>query len=327
MAKVIWAIGIDLGGTKIEMAQVDEGGNLGQRLSRPTMAFRGASEVKGEIISGIKEIIKKTGSQPVGIGIGVAGQIDPIKGEVLFAPNLGWHNEPFQEELKQALDLPVIVTNDVRAATLGEWWHGAGKGCADLICLFVGTGIGGGVVSGGRILTGDNNSAGELGHITIDWHGPRCRCGNVGCLEALAGGWAIAQRAQEKILNDPKAGAKLLNISRGKIEEVSAKVVAEGYKEGDYLASQIIEDVKEALLAGAVSLVNAFNPRRLILGGGVVNGLPELIKLIEKGVRERALLSATNSLEVLPAALKNLAGVVGAGSLILKILVNKKDVF
>lgn len=327
MQEEIWAIGIDLGGTKIEVARVNKEGNYSQRLTRPTIASRGPAAIKKEIINCIKEIIKETNSPPAGIGVGLAGQIDPHKGAVYFSPNLGWQNEPFQEELIKALRLPVMVINDVRAATLGEWWHGAGRGCRDLVCLFIGTGIGGGVISGGRILIGDSNSAGELGHITIDCHGPACRCGNKGCLEALAGGWAIAQRAQELIRNNQKAGLTLLNLANGQIEEVDAKVVAEAFKKGDFLAQQIIEEVKEALIAGTVSLVNAFNPRRLILGGGVMAGLTELRKFIEDGIRERALKAATVSLEVLPAKLGNLSGVIGAGSLVIQTLVSQEKIF
>lgn len=323
MADEIWAIGIDLGGTKIEMARVNYDGTYSQRRTRLTMAARGAAAIKKEIIVCINDMLKEANSAPAGIGVGLAGQIDAQKGSVSFSPNLGWRDEPFKEELAQALNLPVIVTNDVRAATLGEWWHGAGKGCADLVCIFIGTGIGGGVVSGGRILVGDTNSAAELGHITIDWHGPPCRCGNKGCLEALAGGWAIARRAQELINNNQAAGIHLLNLAGGKVEKVSAQVVAEGFKKDDPLAKQIIEEVKETLIAGAVSLINAFNPRKLILGGGVMVGLPEFKKFIEDGVRERALKAATASLEVLPAELGNLAGVIGAGSLIMHTLTKK----
>lgn len=327
MEDEIWAIGIDLGGTKIEIARVNIDGTYAQRITRPTRADRGPAAIKEEIIDCLRDLMGEANSPPAGIGVGLAGQIDPRKGAVHFSPNLGWKNEPFQEELVQALKLPVMVINDVRAATLGEWWHGAGRGCQDLVCLFIGTGIGGGVVSGGRILTGDSNSAAELGHITIDWHGPLCRCGNKGCLEALAGGWAIAQRAQELIGNNQKAGLTLLNLAGGKIEGVNAKVVAEGFKKGDPLAQQIIAEVKEALIAGAVSLVNAFNPRRLILGGGVMGGLPELRKFIEDGVRERALQVATRSLEVWAAKLGNLAGVIGAGSLVIRTLVKGEKIF
>ncbi len=324
MGKENWAIGIDLGGTKIEMARVNVDGTFSLRITRPTMAHRGAAAIKKEIIACLREIMAEVPSPPLGIGVGLAGQIDPDNGSVCFSPNLGWQNEPFKEDLLQAFKIPVIVINDVRAATLGEWWHGAGKGCSDLVCLFIGTGIGGGVVSGGRILTGATNSAAELGHITIDWHGPPCRCGNKGCLEALAGGWAIAQRAQELISNNQTAGNSLLNKAGGKLDEVTAQIVAEAFQEGDPLAQLIIEEVKEALIAGAVSLVNAFNPRKVIIGGGVAAGLPELRGFIQDGIKERALKAATKSLEVLPAKLGNLAGVIGVGSLVIQTLTGEK---
>jgi glucokinase len=211
--------------------------------------------------------------------------------------------------------LPVVVTNDVRAAAWGEWLHGAGQGCDDLVCLFVGTGIGGGVVSGGRMLAGCSNAAGELGHITVDLHGPQCHCGNQGCLEALAGGWAIARRAQEAIAADPAAGTSLVQMAGGQQKAVTAKIVAQAFHAGDPLAQELVDEVAQALIAGAVGLVNAFNPCRLILGGGVIEGLPELVDRIDQGVCERALEAASAPLQVLPAQLKNDAGVVGAAAL------------
>jgi len=201
----------------------------------------------------------------------VAGQVDPRSGAVRFSPNLGWRDEPFGEDLRRALGVPVVVTNDVRAATWGEWLHGAGKGIDDLVCLFVGTGVGGGVVSGGRVLVGCTNTAGELGHLAVALQGPPCRCGNRGCLEALAGGWAIAQRAKR---GSPPTLRRLFPAreGRGAAGEVSAAVVAQGQEAGDPLARQIIDEAVEALVAGMVSLVNAFNPCRFILGGGSSKG-------------------------------------------------------
>lgn len=314
----VWAIGVDLGGTKIEVAAVEANGKLRQRIRRPTQAEKGPAAVKADLVAAIKAIKNSSSPLPVGVGVGVAGQIDSLKGTVRFSPNLGWDDEPFQEDLHQALGLPVVVTNDVRAATWGEWLHGAGQGCADLICLFVGTGIGGGVVSGGQILSGCSNSAGELGHITIDLNGPSCRCGNRGCLEALAGGWAIAQRAQELMAGDPRAGAFLLEIAAGKLETVTAEMVAQASQKRNPLALRIIDEATQALIAGAVSLVHAFNPCRLILGGGVIEGLPELVGRVARGVRQQALKAATEPLQIMMSGLHNDAGVVGAAALAMR---------
>ena len=309
-----WAVGVDLGGTKVEVARVDSAGRLHQRLKRPTNVKEGPEAVKKEIVDLARQLQELAGSPPIGIGIGLAGQIDPHEGVVIFAPNLYWHNVPFQSDLKRALRLPVAITNDVRAVAWGEWLHGAGEGCDDLVCLFVGTGIGGGIVSGGRMLTGCNNTAGELGHITVDLNGPPCTCGQKGCLEASAGGWAIEKIAQEAVALDLPAGTLLTQLAGGTPGGITAKTVAEGVQAGDLLSLRLIERVLQALIAGCTSIVNAFNPCRLILGGGVIEGLPELVDQIDRGVRKRALPAATKSLQVLRAKLGNDAGVVGAAT-------------
>ena len=235
----LWAVGVDLGGTKIELAQVDRAGQIRRRLRRPTDVKDGPAAVEAEIVAAVRDLREAAGAPPIGVGVGVAGQIESASGVVRFAPNLGWHDVPLRADLERALGLPVAVTNDVRAATWGEWLHGAGQGCDDLVCVFVGTGIGGGVVSGGRMLIGGSNTAGELGHVTIDLHGPPCHCGNRGCLEALAGGWAIALRAREVIAADPPAGAALLRLADGRQDCVTAELVGTAAHAGDTLGSRI----------------------------------------------------------------------------------------
>lgn len=308
----VWAVGVDLGGTKIEAAWIDSEGRLHERLRRPTNVQQGPAGIKKEIVELTQKLQELAGAPPAGVGIGLAGQIDPIDGAVAFAPNLYWRNVPFQSDLKEALKLPVIITNDVRAAAWGEWLYGAGAGCDDLVCLFVGTGIGGGVVSGGRMLTGCSNTAGELGHIIIDINGPPCTCGQKGCLEALAGGWAIGKMAQEAVALEPAAGVQLIDLAEVTPNEITAKTVSEGFRAGDPLSIRLVEQVTQNLIAGAVSIVNAFNPCRLILGGGVIDGFPQLVEQIDKGVRSRALPAATKSLQVIRSKLGNDAGVVGA---------------
>ena len=322
--KDVWAIGVDLGGTKIEVAQVDALGGVRRRLRRSTDVKDGLAAVEAEIIAAVHDLQESANSPPAGVGVGVAGQIEPATGVVGFAPNLGWHEAPLQADLSQALKLPVAVINDVRAATWGEWLHGAGRGSDDLVCLFVGTGIGGGVVSGGQMLTGCTNAAGELGHVTVDLHGPPCHCGNTGCLEALASGWAIARRTRQAIAADPTAGASLLSMAGGQPEAVTAKIVAQAAHAGDPLAQQLIDEVAGALVAGSVGFVNAFNPCRLILGGGVIEGLPELVQRVAEGVRRLALAAASARLQVVPAQLHGDAGVVGAAALALHSLAKEK---
>jgi glucokinase len=316
-----WALGVDLGGTKVEVALVDASGTIRARLKQPTAVASGPEGVAAEIAGMVDRLTATGAGVLLGVGVGVAGQVAPDSGVVRFAPNLRWRDVPLQEKLQQALNLPVVVTNDVRAATWGEWLHGAGQGAGDLICLFVGTGIGGGVVSGGRLLAGCSNTAGEVGHTTVLLDGPVCTCGHRGCWEALAGGWAIAREARDAITADPAAGQAILRTASGLkgqpagLEDVTAASVSLAYQGGDPLARRLVDRAAQALVAGAVTLVNAFNPCRLILGGGVIEGLPELVDRVDEGVRRQALAAATAPLQVVRAQLHNEAGVIGAAAL------------
>lgn len=315
MTETKWTIGIDIGGTNTAVAYVDITGAIQQRITFLSNVEGGADAIEKDIINAVQELQGKAATPPFGVGIGVAGQVEIGTGVVHFAPNLHWHHVPLQEDLQKALQLPVAVTNDVRAATLGEWRYGAGQGCNDIVCLFVGTGIGGGVVSGGHLLTGSSNTAGELGHITVDIHGRTCTCGNQGCLESIAGGWAIGKRAQEAVVKDRVAGATLLKLAGGQPHAVTAKHVAQAAHEEDPLAKHIMDEAAEGLIAGATCIVNALNPSRLILGGGVISGMPELIERVEQGVHQYALKAATRNLQVLGAQLThNDAGLKGAAA-------------
>jgi glucokinase len=319
MSEERWTIGVDIGGTKIDVAHVDQHGQVQDHVLVATDVKGGYKAVVSQIGKAIQELILRAKSKPLGVGVGMAGQIAPDTGLVLFAPNLNWRNVPLQSDLQNIIKLPVVVTNDVRAATWGEWYHGEGKGCQDLVCLFIGTGVGGGIVSGGKMLTGNNNTAGELGHMVISINGPLCSCGNHGCLEAFAGGRFIGKRAQELAKADPKSGAMLLKLAGGNVDAINAKAVAEAYHSQDPLGLKIIEEVRIALIAGSVNIVNILNPRLLILGGGIINGFPELVSEVEKGVKAQALTAATSSLQVLPTKIQENIGAIGAATLALHI--------
>lgn len=298
------AVGIDLGGTKIALGTVDEEGRLVGMLRYETDRRGGPGAVINQIVEGVRQLKREPAISLSGIGIGVAGQVDPETGGVIFAPNLDWHNVPLGADLERECSLPVVVTNDVRAAMWGEWLFGAGIGIGDLLCIFVGTGIGGGIVCGGKALEGCTNTAGEIGHMTVDLNGPLCHCGNRGCMEAFAGGWAIARRAQESVKADPASGSTILKLAGGKVENITAKTVAQGFFDGDTLAVEIIKEATDALAAGIAALVNALNPCRIILGGGLIEGMPELVSRIDEGVRRRALSAATARLTVCASKLE-----------------------
>lgn len=317
MSERMYAIGIDLGGTKIEVGLVGCSGFLYKSLRILTDVQGGASAIEQQIIYAVQELEREVSDPVVGIGIGVAGQVAAKTGFVHFSPNLKWHNIPLQDSLSKSLKKTVVVINDVRAATWGEWLFGAGKGCSDLVCMFIGTGIGGGIVSEGRMLNGCSNTCGEIGHISIDLRGPICTCGNRGCLESFAGGWGIAKRTQGAIRTYGVAGTHLLKLAGGQIENVTAKHLLQGAKDKDPLSELLLEEIKIALISGCVTIINGFNPCRLILGGGVVDGMPELIPIIHAGIRKKALKAATAALQVVSAKLGKDAGVIGGAALVL----------
>jgi len=313
------ALGVDLGGTKLEAALVDEEGVVLARTRLATDLAGGPQAVRSQIVAALREIFAQTGAvgSPIGVGLGVAGQIQASTGTVIFGPNLGWKDVPLGGWLREELGLPVLVTNDVRAAAFGEWRFGAGRGAQDMVCLFVGTGIGGGVVTGGRLLHGASNSAGELGHMVVDLHGPLCDCGGRGCLEALAGGRALARQAKRAVQAYPAAGARLLQLSGGDMEGITAEVVVKSAQRGDRLAGEILGRAKEALVAGLVSIVHGFNPALIVLGGGVVEGMPELVQELQQAVRDKAMKAASEGLDVVKSELGSIAGAVGAAAMVL----------
>lgn len=307
-------LGVDLGGTKVAVGLVDAEGNIAASHVYPTHADAGPDAVIAGIVSCVKAALGDAARSAAALGIGVAGQVDAATGTVHFAPNLNWREVPLGAELEKRLGMPVVVTNDVRAATWGEWAHGAGQGVNDLVTLFVGTGVGGGIVSGGKMLVGCTNTAGELGHVTIVTGGRKCTCPNSGCLEAYVGGWAIAQQAREAATSDPAAGQRLVTLA-GSLQEITARTVTQAYREGDFLARRLVDEISRHLAAGIVGLVNAFNPCLFILGGGVLEGLPELASMVEDPVRAQALESAVRGLRIARAALGNQAGVIGAAAM------------
>ena len=297
----------------METALVDASGKILSSHRYPTNSEKGALRIIDDVVACVEECLDKGKEDARALGIGIAAQVDH-SGVVLSSPNLGWQNVPLRKKLEEKLKLPVVVTNDVRAASWGEWHFGAGKGVDDLVVIFVGTGIGGGVVSGGRLLEGCSNTAGEIGHTTLIVDGRDCSCPNKGCLEAYAGGWAIAERAQEAVQASPEAGKALISLAGG-VEKITAALVSQAYHEGDILSYQLVKETAQYLSAGLVSIVNAFNPCLLVVGGGVIDGLPELIKTAEPFIKKRALKVAAQNLKVVKAALGNEAGIVGAAAL------------
>ena len=311
-------LGVDIGGTKINVGLMDAAGRLLSVHKALVHPSKEPEMVIAKILDSIDLCLGETGLKAKALGVGAAAQVDR-KGVVLSSPNLGWRNVPLKKKLEQETGLPVLVTNDVRASTWGEWHYGAGRGIDDLAVLFVGTGIGGGVISGGKIVSGCTNSGGELGHMTIVSGGRQCHCRNKGCLEAYAGGWAIAERAQEAIRRLSVEGNFLLSLAGG-IKQVTGVTVTQAYREGDLLAQLIVKETGQYLAAGVVSIVNAFNPCLVVLGGGVIEGIPELVTMVNAITQNSALESSVEKLRIVKTALGGDAGVIGAAALAQELL-------
>jgi glucokinase len=307
-------LGIDIGATKVIAALVDRRGRVVVESDRRVHRNDGPAGVARAVLAGVADCRPAEHGGVLSAGVAVAAQVDTDRGVVLYAPNLRWRNVALADRLRRTLDVPVLLENDVRAATWGEWYDGAGRGCANLACLFVGTGVGGGFVVDGRLLSGAAHATGEVGHLIVETGGRRCHCPGRGCLEAYASGWAIGELAREAIRSDPDGGAELVRRAGG-IGRVTATTVTSGARDGDRLARRLMDDAGEYLGAGAVSVVNAFNPARLLLGGGVVEGWPDLVRRVASAVRAGAQPPAARSVVVGRTRLGPHAPVVGVARL------------
>lgn len=312
-------IGIDVGGTNVKIALVDDNGKIIYSNSVPTYAKMGYEYTVNNIKQAIKDLMKETNtttSDIEGIGFDFPGQVDCKTGVVKLAPNIpGWVNVPIAQMIEDEFHIPTRIDNDVRCAALGELKFGAGRGCENFICITVGTGIGSGIVINGKVVRGATNAAGELGHIKLQMNGgPICGCGDTGCLEAFASGPAIVAMAQEYIKGGKSTKFREMAAVEG--GEITPYMVAKAAEEGDPVAKKIFEIVGEYIGIGLTSVINLLNPERVIIGGGVAESGELLLGPIRKTIKERAMVVAGNAVEIVPAQLGNSAGVIGASMLI-----------
>ncbi len=263
------ALVMDVGGNWIRVALATNGGDLVWRDRIATQAHQSGRAVTARIEAQFDKGIAEVGSRKiVGVGLGLAGPVDHKTGTIHSPPNIpGLDGVSFKALWKDKVKCPVLVGNDATLAALGEYRYGAGVGAHTLVYLTISTGIGGGIVIGGRPMTGANGMAGELGHMSVGRDGPQCKCGNVGCLEELASGTAIAETAR-KLLSQHQ-GSTIKDLVYGNLGLVSSKTVFEAAAQGDELARDILEDVAKALGAGLVNVLHIFNPDVIIMGGGV----------------------------------------------------------
>jgi glucokinase len=335
------SIGIDLGATNIKAALVSAGGRILIRGAMETSA-RGGPRVVADQIAALVTHLSATApgerSRVRGVGVGCPGLVD--SGVVRTPPNLaGWDEVPLQAMLESLLDLPVKIENDVNAVTLGELRHGAGRGYRDFVCITLGTGLGGGIVLGGKLYRGPIGSAGELGHVTIKYDGPRCRCGNRGCLERYVGAEYIMRRAADKIKAKWRNGemAKrtetpttqhrarrrigsvsidLTRLDKSQLGQLTVEIIGRAARAGDPIAIETLRETGELIGVGMASVVNILNPELIIVGGGVARAGRVLLDPIRQEIRRRAFPFPGRFVRVVRSALGDDAGVLGAATLV-----------
>jgi glucokinase len=315
---VRYVVGIDLGGTNIVVGTVaEDGSELLGLVSEPTLPEQGGDAVIARMVRLAKaSMAEARGKEIVGVGIGSPGPLDTKKGIVILTPNLGWVNMPLRDRIAEGVKLPAVLDNDANCAIYGEWWRGAARGVEDVIGLTIGTGIGGGIVLGGKIYHGASDAAGEIGHMTIDANGRLCKCGNQGCIEAYASGPAIAARAVEGI----QAGAKsaLPQYVEGDLSKITAQVVYEAANDGDGYALEVVHETANLLGAAVASLVNIFNPNVVVICGGVTQAGEKLFGPLTAEVHRRAFKPAWEVCRILPGTLTGTAGVYGAAAVFMQ---------
>lgn len=313
-------IGVDLGGTSINVGAVPVGGGtvLGMR-SLPTDAHIGAKFVVDRMVSMIEEVRhdaeREGGLSPedfIGVGLGSPGPLDRESGTVLETPNLGWRNFPLRDLISQAVGLEAELDNDANAATLGEWWQGAARGVNNVLGVTLGTGIGGGIVLEGEVYHGASDVAAEVGHMTINSTGRKCPCGSYGCLEAYASGPAIAARAVEGI--EAGAPSLMLELADGDLEKITAEMVSEAIVAGDQYAADVMRETAKFLGTGLANLINVLNPAMIVISGGVTRAGPHLFDPLRREVRSRAFKPAAEACEIVSSELGDMAGVIGAAA-------------
>ena len=306
-------VAVDLGGTLIRSALINEKGEILARAKRETLAQEGPEPVIGRTEACIRDVSK--GAEP--ISIAAPGPLDPWKGIIHQAPNLpGWREVPLADILHRTFKVPVYLNNDANLAALAEHRFGAGQGVSDLIYLTISTGIGGGIISQGRLLVGAKGLAGEVGHMTLEPEGPPCGCGGRGHLESLASGPAIARRAVEEI--EKGAETSITRLVEGEPSKVTAKVVAQAAQEGDPLANSIFKEAGFYIGLGIANLLHILNPELIIIGGGVSKAGDLLFDPIRATVEARAILSIKEGVKIVPSALGDDVGLLGAAAFVLK---------
>ena len=317
--KAYYVVGVDLGTLNTIAVVVDLEGKIMERVEHPTNSERSKDKVIERLKAVIHEVITASNiniQKIAGIGLAVPGLVDSKKGIMLITPNFGWRNTPIGEILEKEFHTPIFIDNNNNVMALGEAEFGIAQGVRNFVCINVGMGIGSGIVINGELYRGETESTGEIGHTTVDYNGPKCSCGNYGCLEVMAAAPAIAKRAVKAV----KEGKKTLisELVNSNLDEISAAIVAEAANKGDKLAQGIIEKTGEYLGTGIANIINLFNPQMVIIGGGVAQAGDLIFNPLKKTMEKRAFPVPAKVAKIVASSLGRDCTVIGAATLVLK---------
>lgn len=310
-----YTVGIDLGGTKILAGLVEkETGKVICEVKNKTKKERGNDKIREKIFETLDELLENCGvskKEITSVGFGLAGQTDRENGILINAVNLEVQNLAIKEEVEQKFKIKTFIGNDVEVAAIGELNYGAGRGFDNIVCIFVGTGIGSSIIKDGKIHLGASGSAGEIGHIIVDLNGRACTCGAHGCLEAYASRSAIESR----ILGAVKKGRKSIITDFTNSNSISSKHIRKSLDARDEIVTQYVNEAVEYLSGGIASVINFYNPELVILGGGLIQSIDEFYLNTIKKARTKALPVPSKVTQFKKAELGDYSGVIGASML------------
>ncbi len=310
------ALGIDCGGTNIKIALVRTDGKILDSVLEP-IDFDCAPQVSvHSMAEKIQRFIHKNKAAGIAsVGMGIAGEVDQSRGIVRFSPNLGWTDVPLKKFLSQKLNLKIFIENDANCAAWGAFCLDAGRNCDNLLCLTLGTGVGGGIVLNKKLYRGSTGSAGEIGHMTVQYDGRRCKCGNFGCLESLIGAWGLVKTAEEGMRSGRASNLKKL-IQAG--SKLTPQLLAEAARKKDPFCVKLWQTAGEQLGSALSNLVNIFNPDRIVLCGGVSKAGNLILRPALRSLKKRAFKTPVEKAEITVSKYDQQLGVAGAALLFLE---------
>lgn len=308
-----YKVGVDLGGTNIAVGVIDDEYNIIGRGKLKTNVPRPAKEIMADIVKAVRMAVEDTGitvDDIESIGIGTPGSVNKKKGIIEYANNLDFNNVPAVEMINELIDAKVYLENDANCAALGEAIAGVGKGKKLFVAVTLGTGVGGGIINDGKVMSGCNEAGGELGHMVIQMDGVPCNCGRVGCWEAYASATALVEQTREAMLKNPDS--KMWEISPS-IDCVSGRTAFDAIRAGDAAGSAVVEQYIKYVAVGTINIINIFQPEMICFGGGICNEGETLLAPLRKYVEQfRYSRYCATQTEICRAKLGNDAGIIGA---------------